>query len=268
MLKLILTDMDGTLLDQNGALNTTAFKPLLKKMKANNVTFATVTGKQVQRVEELFGEMAKDIWIVGDSASRIQHGDEMVYAFTISNKEGKKLIAELLKANQDQAIVPCTPKSTYALNNYSPKQKELIRDSYAALTFVDSFSEIKGDFLKITSLDLNEHAQETYAKLDHLSKDHFIVAPDNVWIDITASDVHKGTTVAKLQSILGVTKAETVAFGDGYNDLELFDSAKTSYAMENAILALKEKATHIAPSNEEYGVFQVIEKLLVDKCLV
>lgn len=83
-----------------------------------------------------------------------------------------------------------------------------------------------------------------------------------MWIDIANYDVHKGTTVQKLQSLLGVTKAETIAFGDGYNDFEMFEKAGTSYAMENSFDGVKEKANYVAPSNDDNGVLSTINFLL------
>lgn len=83
-----------------------------------------------------------------------------------------------------------------------------------------------------------------------------------MWIDITNYGVHKGTTVQKLQSLIGVTKAETIAFGDGYNDFEMFEEASKSFAMENSFDGVKEKANYVAPSNDDNGVLITINLLL------
>jgi hydroxymethylpyrimidine pyrophosphatase-like HAD family hydrolase len=54
----------------------------------------------------------------------------------------------------------------------------------------------------------------------------YIVVSEASWIDIAGYGVHKGSTVQKLQEILNVSPAETMAFGDGYNDLELLAQAE------------------------------------------
>lgn len=89
------------------------------------------------------------------------------------------------------------------------------------------------------------------------------MASEAAWIDISNYNVHKGTTVQALQHILGVTKEETIAFGDGLNDIELLEAAGCSFAVNNAFDIVKEKADFITKSNEDSGVLQTIEKLLL-----
>ena len=55
---------------------------------------------------------------------------------------------------------------------------------------------------------------------------------------------------------------ETAAFGDGWNDLELFAQANFRFAMRNAVEELKNQSNFIIPSNDEEGVLQTIELLL------
>ena len=56
----------------------------------------------------------------------------------------------------------------------------------------------------------------------NLKKQAYIVASEAAWIDISNLKVHKGPTVTELQRILHVTPEETMVFGDGLNDVELF----------------------------------------------
>lgn len=61
-------------------------------MEEKRSHFAPVTGKQCERVEELFGDDAKDFWILGDSAARIKHNGKFVYESLLSNKLGLEMI--------------------------------------------------------------------------------------------------------------------------------------------------------------------------------
>ncbi|MCV2501682.1 HAD family hydrolase, partial [Melissococcus plutonius] len=90
-------------------------------------------------------------------------------------------------------------------------------------------------------------------------------ASEAAWIDISNYNVHKGTTVKELQKILNIAKNETLAFGDGFNDLELFNESGISFAMRNAFDEVKERADFIAKSNDENGVLQAIEKIIVSQ---
>lgn len=80
MIKLILTDLDGTFLDSKGSFDKEFYQQVKGSMDDQAIYFAPCTGKQCERVEELFGpELSKDLWILGDSATRIKHNNEYVY---------------------------------------------------------------------------------------------------------------------------------------------------------------------------------------------
>ena len=81
------------------------------------------------------------------------------------------------------------------------------------------------------------------------------------WVDFMDASVDKGNALQVLQKHLGVTKEETMAFGDNDNDIGLLQAAGESYAVENARDTVKAQAKHICPSYEEKGVYQVIEKI-------
>lgn len=259
MIKLILSDLDGTFLDENGTFNYSRFELLLSKLTARNIAFAAVTGKQTQRVQELFGALAPKIWILGDSASRITFDNEIKFQSLIPNQLGLMLIQEILSIHSDLSVIACYSQAAFILESRDLIDGKLIRQSYASLAKVENFEALTDDFVKITIFDRQKRCYEIFNQLKTYQDKFYIVASEAAWIDVTLKGINKGTTVQKLQELLSVTKEETMAFGDGYNDFELLAQASFSYAMENAFVALKEKAKFIAPSNLESGVFQVIE---------
>ena len=73
--------------------------------------------------------------------------------------------------------------------------------------------------------------------------------------------VNKGTAVAALQELWGITPEETMVFGDQYNDVDMFDKAHYSFAMAGAVEGVKKKARFIAGSNNEGGVVKAIREI-------
>lgn len=71
------------------------------------------------------------------------------------------------------------------------------------------------------------------------------MSSEDAWIDITNFNIHKGTTVSKLQKILEVKKEETIAFGDGYNDFKMYEQSSIYFSMSNAFSKVKNKADWI-----------------------
>ena len=81
-------------------------------------------------------------------------------------------------------------------------------------------------------------------------------------LEISAHQVTKASTLAVFAAERGIGPGEVVAFGDMPNDLPMLEWAGTSYAMANAHPSVREMATHVAGTNDEDGVAEVIEQLL------
>jgi Cof subfamily protein (haloacid dehalogenase superfamily) len=241
-MKLILTDLDGTFLNSEGQFDRDYFKAVKQKLEEKQIAFAAVTGKQVERVEELFGDAIENVWILGDSASRIKYNGKFFFESLIQNAFGMEIMRELEKIQGDQTIIACTPNAAYIQKSRPEIERLGVRRSYAVVKETDDWAEIKEDFVKITVLDVQKRAFETIKGIQKYENQLYMVASEPMWIDITDFGVHKGTTVQRLQEILNVSKQETVAFGDGYNDFEMFEEAGTTYAMANAFDDVKKKA--------------------------
>lgn len=262
MIKLVLTDMDGTFLNEKGDFNRTLYKEVKTLIEESNIAFAPVTGKQCERVEELFGDDAKDFYILGDSATRIKHNNEFVYESLLSNELGLEIIGMLEEISLNYTIIACTRNGAVIKDTISEEEKAVVRGSYSKVKQVSDFYEIKDDFVKITVHDPLFKCFETREHLATFFDRAYIVASDAAWIDIANVNVHKGTTVQQLQTLLNVTPEETMAFGDGYNDLELMSRAVYSFAVRNAVKELKDGANFITRSNNEDAVMKTMIQIL------
>jgi Cof subfamily protein (haloacid dehalogenase superfamily) len=101
--------------------------------------------------------------------------------------------------------------------------------------------------------------KEQFGDREHISKSlpHFL--------EFARAGVTKGAGLDVLAEHLGFTKAQTIAFGDGENDIELVEWPAYGIAMANATERVKAAAAWVCPSAEEQGVAQVIEALLDSK---
>ncbi|EPH97008.1 HAD hydrolase, family IIB [Enterococcus faecalis 13-SD-W-01] len=263
MIKLVITDLDGTFLNSNGEFDHDYYRTIAKKMEQKDVVFAACTGKQCERVEELFGpELSKNIWILGDSATRIKHNGKYVYQSLLPNNVGKNIIKKLDEIAPDHVVIACTPTAAFIKDTTLDKEVDLVRRSYTVVKKSSNLNEITEDFVKITIFDSKLRCFESVKELQEFKNEAYIVASEAAWIDISNYNVHKGTTVVELQKKLNVLPEETMAFGDGYNDIELFSQAGISFAMENAFDEVKSQADFITKSNNENGVLRTIEKLI------
>ena len=80
------------------------------------------------------------------------------------------------------------------------------------------------------------------------------------FIEIMPKGIDKAASIEVLINKLGIDRSNTVACGDGYNDISMVEYAGIGVAMANAVDSVKEKADYITASNNEDGIAEVIEK--------
>ncbi|OCG03108.1 HAD-IIB family hydrolase [Gilliamella sp. wkB112] len=263
MIKLIITDLDGSFLNNKGDYDRQLFDQVYDLMAAQGVNFAACTGKQCDRVEELFGKYSEKIWIVGDSATTIKFNSEFIYRSFIKNELGREIIQTLEQVSSDHVIIACTTMGAVIRADLPARLKAKVRGSYTTIIEVNDFNIITDDFIKITVYDETGQCSTTRSYLTDYEKDVYMVVSEASWIDITDFDVNKGNTIKKLQELLKVTPHETMAFGDGYNDIELLEQAEYSFAMRNAFDETKAVAKFITGYNDDNAVLNTIRQLLV-----
>ena len=112
----------------------------------------------------------------------------------------------------------------------------------------------KGDLFYITCIDDPQKLKPLYEK--YKDRYHCVYQADiytgEQWLEIMPREASKSHAVMQLQAMLKCEKL--VVFGDGKNDIDMFQIADECYAVQNAHPDLKEYATDILLSNEEDGV--------------
>ncbi|UPK41512.1 HAD-IIB family hydrolase [Paenibacillus pabuli] len=263
MIKLVVSDLDGTFLNNQGLFDMDLFIKVQADMERKGVTFVACTGKQCERVEKLFGEHGKGIWILGDSAARVKKDGHVVKEFSIERDLALQAIDRIQNFAPDMTLIICASEAAYVHFSIPDDMYQVVKGSYEHVIKTDSFENIDSRFIKITVFDKEGRSTALRKHVEHsLGGQIYIVDSEARWLDITALHTHKGETVKKLQEMLGVTYEETMAFGDGENDVELMAIAKYSFAVSNACENTKKAASFITKSNEENGVLLTIQKIL------
>ncbi|SHS47367.1 cof family hydrolase [Mycobacteroides abscessus subsp. abscessus] len=88
------------------------------------------------------------------------------------------------------------------------------------------------------------------------------------FLEFTALNVTKGTSLHQLTQKLGINAEEVIAIGDSYNDITMIEFAGLGVAMGNAPDAIKEIANHVTDTNNNDGVAQVVEDFILSKVKV
>lgn len=258
MIKLIVTDLDGTLLDDKKQLPAD-FYAVYKEMKSKNIQFAVASGRSYSGVEHIFGDLAKDIYFICDNG-----------AFTVENQEiidirlmEKEIIHSLLDFSAELKVdaMLCGANGTYICSTASPAFLEKMKNHYSPVTYVEDLYSVNDDIFKVSVYDGGDIVSHSYLPLaEKFGHQLTIHMAANVWIDTMDKSVDKGVGVRRIQEKLGISQEETMAFGDFYNDIPLLETAGHSFVMSNANEDMKKSATHIADDCNHGGVTKAIKE--------
>lgn len=263
MIKLIATDLDGTLLDENGNVNEN-FYTILKELKNKKVKFAAASGRQYSTLVKTFEKAKDDMIFVSENGTYILEEDKELYSNTLD----RNLILELIKLTRtvDGCYAILSGKEFGYIEDRNKDLIEQVEKYYSKYKIVDDLTKVTDDVVKFTICDLKGSSENSYKVFNpKYGKDYQVVKSGLLWLAIMNKNVSKGSAIEVLQKKFNISKEETMVFGDYFNDVEMLKNAKFSYAMENAPDEVKKCANFIAPSNRNNGVLATIKDIVLSQ---
>lgn len=258
--KLVVTDMDGTLLNSNHEVSDRFFE-IHKKLKEKNIHFTAASGRQYHSIISKLLSIKKDITIIAENGAFAKQDDEELFTYDLPIETLLNSLS-YVRDIEGIGVILCGKKYAY-LENSNPEFVDTIKQFYSSYKIVNNFSEVKDDtFFKVAIYHPECTETHIYPKVKHLENDMQVMVSGKNWLDISNSKANKGNALTKLQKKLGVTPAETMAFGDYNNDLTMLAEAEFSFAMKNAHPNVKEIANFETLSNEDRGVDYILEQLI------
>jgi Cof subfamily protein (haloacid dehalogenase superfamily) len=262
-IRLIAVDMDGTLLDGDGHIPDELW-PLLDELDERGILFAPASGRQLATLRRSFDHARDDVVYIAENGAYVVRGDDEVSSDSLDPAFVATLIQrlrDLTARGFDVGVVVCGKRSAYIERTEAAFREECDK-YYARLEVVEDLLDLDDQILKIAIYDFADAETGTAPELDDVRATHQVVVSGHHWIDVMNPGVNKGIALERLQAVLGIDRAQTAAFGDYLNDLELLDAAAYSFAMANAHPEVLARARHRAPSNREFGVLSTIRRLL------
>ena len=260
-IKMIICDMDGTLLDNQKNLPP-HFNQIYKELYDRNIIFAISSGRQMGEVKKYF-EDNKTIYLMAENGGYIQHNGETLLADYMNQKDVYKLVS-YVNTLKGMAPMLSGKKAMYAFN----KDKELIsrHTSHFSISYVEEIEDIDDDIFKITVCDPIDPVKNCLRGPLSLIKGFEVKPSGDCWIDINKKGQSKADSVVFLQNKLGISEEETMVFGDSDNDLSMFKHAYYSYAMKNADHFIQKNAHYVTEEDNDHdGVMKTIQKMIEDE---
>ena len=235
MIKLIATDMDGTLLNSNNQIQE-GFYEVFNELQEKDIIFAAASGRQYYNLLERFkGVEEKMMFIAENGTFVVYKGKELIV-----NSLDINLARELIKVGrtiENAYVILCGKRAAY-IESSDKRLIEQTEKYYARYEIVSDLTKIEDDILKVTICD--------FSGSENNSNKYFDDYRDKAQVAVSGEIKHE----------------ETMVFGDYLNDLEMMSSAYHSYAMENAHDDLKKVARFRAKSNDDSGVVHAIKAML------
>jgi Cof subfamily protein (haloacid dehalogenase superfamily) len=259
MIKLIVTDMDGTLLNDKHEIHPD-FWEIEETLANKGILLAVASGRQYYNLESNFSKVKDRMIFFAENGTLIMHKGKELYVNPMKNEAAKMFIEEGRKL-KDVEIVLCGKNSGY-IETKDEKFINEISNYYERLQYVDDLTKVEDTILKVTICDWRGVEENCYQSFKSFEKEFKVAIAADIFLDITTLNANKGNAIINVQEKLNISPEETLVFGDYLNDLEMMQNAKYSYAMKNAHSEIIKTSRYVTEfDNNENGVLITIKEL-------
>lgn len=234
MIKMVACDVDGTLLMKGENEISTNIISSIKRIADKGILFVIASGRSYTDLKRLFKAVENDVVFVCHDGALIMYKGSILAKTPIDHRAGFTLMK---KAYKNGAIpVVYGAYMTYILKDSGDFGTTLRHAMNNHVLEVDCLDALSDDYLKLGIYKVHEIEPKTGISS---FVDFNLVYESREWCEYVAPGVHKGSAVAHLQKRFAVAKDETMVFGDNRNDLEMFEQAGVSYAVDWAADEIK-----------------------------
>ena len=252
--KLIAFDIDGTILDSNKRPLASTLAAL-KELRKHGHMLMIATGRSYLFAKEVIEELGFDHYILCNGAGAfVNH--QQVY----QNILAPEALVRFIDLTKDMQIdtASLTLNEIKRNTNFKP---ETMSEA------MQSFGQEMPDYDEI--FHQQHEIYQALAYFDHSLDGHFendfpefrFVRWHPNSVDVVPRDGSKAATIMHVANQFGFKKEDTMAFGDGLNDLEMLQTVGTGIAMGNAEDCVKDIATMVTESNDHDGIANALKKL-------
>ena len=249
-MKLIFSDLDGTLLHSDNSLSDSTLQAI-KKVKAHGDLFIPISSRLPSSIQSFIKQKAP---LVAHNGAMIILKDQTI-SYTIDTQAAYAICHYC--DDLDWNIYD--GDKWYSTNKYFKDHK--IEEDYIGKTSIKITLE---DIKKIQTIHKIVCIGSIDSVVDDLEKHYpslHITRSASYYLEITHHKATKAEALKTVASYYKIPLENTIAFGDYYNDEDMLEIAGESYVVDNAPEDLKQKVDHITLSNDEDGVAFILDHL-------
>ena len=233
MIKLVVSDVDGTLLLKNEEVLDSRIMLSLQKLIDGGITTAVASGRTYGSLCEIFKPLSDKLYFICcDGAVTVLDG-KVLYTRSIPTTDVISIINH--PSYIDCGIILCTPTKSYILKGDEDFALEAYRQSLEKPDYLSSFYGLCEPIVKICVFSKDGKAKP----VSFMPKSLRVSYLSDTWCEYVSVIANKGLAVSDLQMRLYLSKFDTLAIGDGINDIEMMKKAKYSVSVPNSVKELK-----------------------------
>ena len=260
MIKLIASDVDGTLLQDGAHTINEEYFEVIRQLRKKGIFFAVASGRQFPSICRLFEPVKDEVFFIAENGAYVVCRDRDI-AVTPMNRAYVEELVEQMRGMSDCILTASGKEATYIESRDEDFLDLLVNGYHNEVRVVEDV--LKADTTIIKLALYCKTGIDPAAKLmvpQWQDKVKAVVA-GGLWLDFMDKSVDKGKALSTLQYHLNVTKEETMVFGDNFNDIGMFMQAAQSYAVATAKPEVKQNAAHVIEGFESDGVLKVLKTL-------
>lgn len=263
MIRLIASDMDGTLLDDSSRLPEETFE-LIDELAQRGVRFVASSGRRYDTLRWMFEPVADRIDYVGSLGTQVYADGRLLDREVFSTAAVLRLF-ETCQMFDSLHLALYDTHHTYLLNDQSSYLRELDKDLPDAERVYDPPSPDVSIIKASVCCDRPEQIMDMAYVLERELSEWFTFLPSGSrWIDVTPRHVSKATGLEQVMRYWGIDRSEVMAFGDSMNDYAMLRYVGHPVVMGNARYAVKQVAQRVIGTNEEHSVQRAMRELLAE----
>ena len=234
MIKLVASDVDGTLLPEGSSDMNPELYDVIRRLKEKGIVFAAASGRQMNSVRRVFRPVLDDVYFISNNGGYVKYRQNVLACRAFAPEMAEEIIT-YIRTMKDTFSLVTAPDGDYT-DSKDPEILRWLREGYRlSIEEVEDILEKKDRLVKISAFVKNQDAaQAAQPAIEKFAGRALVTAAGEHWIDFTALGSEKGNALKELQERLGVTAEETMAFGDNNNDISMLKCAGESYAVAEA----------------------------------
>lgn len=232
-IKLIASDLDGTLLLDGRQECSQELYGLVEELSARGILFVPASGRQYSSLKRLFAPVHDKIMYLCENGALVMKGEAPVFQREFERELAME-IGEAVCAIPECEIMVCCPRVSYTVLASETFLTYMREDVKYDLIEIEDIRQIQEPILKVSVYMEPELRADVEAKLQPLFQGRCcMVESGNRWVDFAPFGISKGSALQELSEILGIASSEMAAFGDNENDRTMLEYVEYPYLMEN-----------------------------------